>query len=113
MKILPLFLLLAYMMIVGCGATRAIYGVPSAQWARMSEPERQARIERFERQQEINAQTRIEAEKTTEKIHTQAEQIQEETEEFVRQCYETEDDLSNSEKCEVITRRRVWLPISE
>ena len=97
-KFLSIFLLLVGMAMTGCGITRAVYGVPEEQWARMNEQERQATIERFKRQQEINAQTR-----------EQAEKAREEAEEFASQCHD-EHNLPVPEKCKVISRHRVWFP---
>lgn len=98
MKILYSLLLLV--VIAGCGATHAIYGVPEDQWNQMSEPERQATIERFKQQQQIHTQTR-----------RQAEKAQKEAEEFADQCSDNDEDDNNSSdstECEVKTRRK-WL----
>ncbi|HDN26431.1 MAG TPA: hypothetical protein ENG03_04940 [Thioploca sp.] len=96
-----LYSLLLLVVLVGCGGTRAIYGVPEEQWNLMKEQERQAAIERFKRQEEINAQTRA-----------QAKKAREDADEFANKCHETDDevDLSDSSEsdCEVITRRK-WL----
>jgi len=94
-----LYSLLLLAVLAGCG-THAIYGVPEEQWNQMNEPERQATIERFKQQQQINAQTR-----------TQAEKAKKEAEEFTEQCFETDEDENNSSdstECEVKTRRK-WL----
>jgi len=92
-----IFCLLLWIVLTGCGATRAIYGVPEVQWTRMNETERQATIDYFKQQQEINAATRI-----------QAEKAREEAEEFASQCHDVEKYEHPSEKCEVIQRHR-WL----
>jgi len=76
-KILHTILLLSGIVLTSCGGSRAIYGVPAGQWERMNEAERQAAIERFNRQASINAQTRI-----------QAEKAKQEAIELARQCHE-------------------------
>jgi DNA topoisomerase VI subunit B len=97
MKPHNLIVCLLWIVLTGCGATRAIYGVPEGQWQQMNETERQATIEYFKRQQEIHAATRI-----------QAEKAREEAEEFASQCHDVETYQPPSEKCEVI-QRRWWL----
>lgn len=91
-------LILISLLLVNCGATRAIYGVPQDKWEQMSEPERQAAIERYEQQQAIYAETR-----------NQAEKARQEAEEFAKKCHETNDAGDTSGECEVITRRRFGL----
>ncbi|EDN65510.1 secreted protein [Beggiatoa sp. PS] len=97
MKNRYLIFCLLWIVLTGCGATRAIYGVPEVQWARMNETERQATIDYFKQQQEINAVTRI-----------QAEKAKTEAEEFASQCHDAETYQHPSEKCEVIQHHR-WL----
>ena len=80
--------------------TQAIYGVPSEQWEKMTDTERQAAIERFEQQQIINERTR----KRAEIIKYQGDKAREEAKEFERQC--KEQDEMTEEQCRVITRRR-------
>ena len=82
------------MLVVGCGGSHAIYGVPEVQWNRMTETERQAAREQFQQQQEIYAQTRA-----------QAEQARDKSAEFANRCHDAKD-MSEPNECQVITRRR-------
>ncbi len=92
-KILHTILLLSWIMVAGCGGSRAVYGVPAELWERMNESERQTAIERFNRQEKINAQTRL-----------QAEKAKKEAEEIAKQCHE--ERKTDPSKCRVITHRR-------
>ncbi|EIJ42438.1 hypothetical protein BegalDRAFT_1557 [Beggiatoa alba B18LD] len=80
--------------------SRAIYGVPAEQWEQMSETERQVTIDRFERQEAINAQTRAQAEATRKAV----EKARAEAKEFERQCIESKEQTE--EECRKLTRTR-------
>ncbi len=79
------------LILISCGTTRAIYGIPEDKWQQMSESERQAAIEQYEQQQIIYAETR-----------EQGEKARQEAEEFAAKCHDTEAP----DECEVITRRK-------
>ncbi|MEK7992125.1 MAG: hypothetical protein VSS52_014025 [Thiotrichaceae bacterium] len=95
MRILGLILI--SLLLISCGATTAIYGVPQDKWEQFSEAERQTAIERYEQQQSINAETR-----------NQSELARKEAEEFAAKCRNNEAGDKSGE-CEVITRRRFGL----
>ncbi|WP_353571253.1 hypothetical protein [Candidatus Albibeggiatoa sp. nov. BB20] len=86
------------LLLISCGATTAIYGVPQDQWEQLSEVERQTAIERYEQQQSVYANTR-----------DQADNARKEAEEFAAKCHETNDAGDKSDECDVITRRRFGL----
>jgi hypothetical protein len=108
MKNLYIFLL-SGIMIAGCG-THAIYGISESQWEQKNAEERQAIIEHFKQQEEINKQTRIQAEKAAEKIREQANAFDKENPagELVQQCRQPKKNMSEPSQCQVITRRHWW-----
>ncbi|ALG66826.1 hypothetical protein [Beggiatoa leptomitoformis] len=83
-----------------CGISQAVYGVPEKQWETMSETERQITIERFNRQEAINAETRVQAEATRKAV----EKARADAQAFEQQCLETHE--KTAEECHVITRTR-------
>jgi hypothetical protein len=109
MKILSLFLL-SEIMIAGCSGTHAIYGIPESQWEQKKTEERQAIIEHFKQEEEINKQTRIQAEKEAEKIREQANAFNKENpaEELEQQCHQPRKNMSEPNQCQVIIRRHWW-----
>jgi hypothetical protein len=103
MRVIILGLLLGWVLL---GCSRAIYGVPAERWARMSEAEQAAAIDRFHRQQAIHAETRRQAELAQQ----QAEAARREAHEFERQCQERAANGETSEHCQKIRRQRVIWP---
>lgn len=103
MREMILYLLLGCLLL---GCSRAIYGVPAERWARMSETEQAAAIDRFNRQQTINAETRRQAEIAEQ----QAEAARQEAHEFERECQAIEASGERSERCQKIRRQRVIWP---
>lgn len=88
------------------GCSRAIYGVPEADWQQMSEQERTRTIDRFNRQEAINEATRSQAEQAQQSV----EAARQKAHEFERQCQAMEQQGEASADCKKIRRQRVIWP---
>jgi len=63
-----LFLSCCLVFVVGCGAQRAVYGIPASEWEQLSESEQQAVKQRFEQQEQRYADMREQAEQARQSV---------------------------------------------
>ncbi len=96
-------LLLGVIGLGGCGAQSAIYGVPASRWNQMSEAERAAARQDWERQQALREQTREADERAAEQTRRKADAAREQAEEA---CRDPALDSPNRDACEQRTRHR-------